>query len=331
MSRYIIKRNFLRATGILEYLWQTIKPGLYVFNYHRIGNPADSPFDPNVFSCDQEHFAKQVAAIQSRFKVINSQELIYLLAQGKAPTEPLAMITFDDGYRDNYELAFPVLKAAKTSGVFFLPTSYIGSKFIPWWDEAAWLIKNSKNEVLQVPTWSEVVVIDRQNLWRTVRSTLNNIKRDANTPLAEKLAQIRAACGCEMPPDAGAKLFMSWDEAREMSQGGMDIGSHAHSHEILSHLSVEQQRGELTRSKAILETQLNKTIDILAYPVGGRKSYTADTCKLAEECGYKVAFTFVYGFNPQPSNSPYQLLRIPVEDNCEPYDLKYAAVFARAQ
>lgn len=330
MNRYSLKRDILRATGMLDYLWKKLTPGLYVFNYHRIGDPDDTPFDPNIYSCDEIHFAKQIAAIKERFKIITVKELLEIIARGQPMKEPMAMITFDDGYRGNYENAFPILRAENAAGVFFLPTSYINCDHVPWWDEVAWLIKNTKNQVLKLPGDSQPIQIDSQNMRHTIRTVLTKIKNNTEYTLAEKIKHVRAACDCEMPLE-NSNLFMTWEQAAEMQRAGMDIGSHGHSHEILSHLSIEEQRTELMTSKNLIEEHINVPVDALAYPVGGKNMYTKDTCRIARECGYKVAFTFIPGYNINPGNSAYELLRIPVEDNWEPYDLKYSAVFAPSE
>ncbi|MES2625736.1 MAG: polysaccharide deacetylase family protein [Pseudomonadota bacterium] len=327
MNRYSIKRDVLRATGMLGYLWKKITPGLYVFNYHRIGNPDETPFDPNIYSCDEIHFAKQIAAIRDRFKIIQIKELLEIIASGRPLQEPMAMITFDDGYRGNYENAFPILLAEKVPGLFFLPTSYISCDHIPWWDEVAWLIKNTKHQVIKLPGSNQSVTVDPQNIKQTIRTVLTRIKNDSDLPLAEKIRHMRTACGCEMPLE-NSNLFMTWEQAAEMQQAGMEIGSHGHSHEILSHLSAEEQRSELMISKNLIEENINVPVEAIAYPVGGRPTYTEETCRIAKECGYKLGFTFVPGFNRNPASVPFELLRIPVEDNWEPYDLKYSAVFS---
>ena len=153
------------------------------------------------------------------------------------------------------------------------------------------------------------------------------IKTNTDFTLADKIKHIRAVCECEMPLE-NSNLFMTWEQVIEMQQAGMDIGSHGHSHEILSHLSVEEQREELTLSKKVIEDHIKVPVEALAYPVGGKNTYSPETCKIAKECGYKVAFTFIAGYNRNPGSTPFELLRIPVEDNWEPYDLKYSAIFA---
>lgn len=326
MNPYTLNRDVLRATGILNYLWRKLTPGLYVFNYHRIGNPDETPFDPNMYSCDEIHFAQQVSTIKDRFKIITVKELLEILASGKALQDPIAMLTFDDGYRSNYENAFPILRAEKVPGVFFLPTSYISHEHVPWWDEIAWLIKNTKKNSLKLPGSNEVVAIDQGNIKHTIRNVLTKIKYGEDIPLAEKVRHMRIVCGCEMPL-GNSNLFMTWEQTREMHEGGMDIGSHGHTHEILSHLSAEEQRAELVLSKTLIEEHIQAPVEALAYPVGGKPTYTEETCKIARECGYKVAFNFVPGYNRDPFNSTFELLRIPAVDNWESYDLKYSTIF----
>jgi polysaccharide deacetylase len=184
--------------------------------------------------------------------------------------------------------------------------------------------------VLKLPGNSLAVSVDHQNIKKTIRTVLTQIKNDTSFTLAEKIRHMRNVCGCEMPLE-NSNLFMTWEHAAEMQEAGMEIGSHGHSHEILSHLSAEEQRMELTLSKSLIEEHIKVPVVSLAYPVGGRTTYTEETCSIARECGYKVAFNFVPGFNRNPGAASFELLRIPVEDNWEPYDLKYSAVFAATE
>jgi peptidoglycan/xylan/chitin deacetylase (PgdA/CDA1 family) len=113
----------------------------------------------------------------------------------------------------------------------------------------------------------------------------------------------------EHPPGT-LRRFLNWDEAREMSKGGMAIGSHAHSHIVLSQLDPERQSDELSRSRVILKEQLNAEVDVLAYPVGSRTSFTDQTQMLARKAGYRAAFSFYGGTNLPGKTLPYNVNRI---------------------
>jgi len=82
-----------------------------------------------------------------------------------------------------------------------------------------------------------------------------------------------------------------------MIAGGMAIGSHTHSHPVLSQLDPQWQFEELSKSRAILKEKLGIEADALAYPVGGRNSFTDATQRAAQEAGYRVAFSFHGGVN----------------------------------
>ena len=110
MKYQVIKRQLIKRAKLSHLLWPYRKNGLYCFNFHRIGNPAEADFDPCVYSCTAESLDKYLAFFKSHFKVINNDQLCDLLNKGTPLEEKLALITFDDGYRDNFELAYPLLK-----------------------------------------------------------------------------------------------------------------------------------------------------------------------------------------------------------------------------
>ena len=87
------------------------------------------------------------------------------------------------------------------------------------------------------------------------------------------------------------------------------IGSHTHSHAVLSQLGPERQYEELSKSRAILKEQLGVEADALAYPVGKRNSFTEETQRLASEVGYRAAFSFHGGTNLSGRTSPYNICR----------------------
>jgi peptidoglycan/xylan/chitin deacetylase (PgdA/CDA1 family) len=103
---------------------------------------------------------------------------------------------------------------------------------------------------------------------------------------------------------------LNWDEAQEMIGAGMAIGSHTDSHTVLSQLQPDRQFEELSRSRAILKEQLGVEADALAYPVGGRTSFTDTTQKLARDAGYSTAFSYYGGTNLRGKTSSYDVKRI---------------------
>ncbi len=310
-KRRLLKRA-LSASGLLTLRWKTLPPGLYCFGYHRIGEAGRCEFDRNVFSCTAGHFEEQVRELQRHFEIITIERLAGYGAGRGEQGKRFALLTFDDGYVDNYAAAFPVLRAHRAPAVFFLPTAFIGTGRIPWWDEIAWLLRHSGHSVIRLPWNGEEVALEAARLEETIRRVLKSLKRAGAWSMQDGVAALREICGAGAPD--GQRLFLNWDEIREMRAAGMEFGSHGHSHEVLSHLDPAQQKEELGRSKEILEAALGEPVWSLAYPVGGRDAYNGESCRLARAAGYRFAFTLIRGRNAFPLERPLELMRFSAED-----------------
>src|SRR5262245_15032590 len=131
----------LSAVGVTKLRWHSLPPALYVFNYHRVGNRDECGYNRNLFSCTIEQFREHLAVLKDRFDFVTIDRLADFARHGYGGRRPLALVTFDDGYADNYLLAFPVLKQMEIPGVFFLPTEYIGARRLLWSDEIAWMLR----------------------------------------------------------------------------------------------------------------------------------------------------------------------------------------------
>ena len=316
---------FRDISGLSAVRWHARKPGLYCFNYHSIGSAEQAQFDPNVISCTQERFAEHVAFLKRYFTIIDVNTLLELQASQAEIDKPLAVITFDDGYLDNYRYAFPILKQHQASAIFFVSTQHIDGNQLFWWDQVAWMLRNSKQQTITL-AGSEPLDLLNLRIETAIHRTLKVIKRDHTTPISRYLELLaeQTSCALDSPPAAST---MSWEMLREMQQAGMDIGSHTCSHRILSHLSREQQQQELAESKQILEQQLGKPIEVFAYPVGGLDAYTEETRQLLQETGYKLAFNYV-GYTNADLKQPFELGRLAVDENIQVNDLKRQIAFA---
>ncbi len=218
------------------------------------------------------------------------------------------MLTFDDGFRDNYDVAFPALRSAGVPATFFLCTSLIGSCFVPWWDQIAYMVRNSSARRLALSYPEELVVALNGNRESVITRVLRLFKASPTASTEEFLAQVSDATGVPLP-QSGQRRFLDWNEAKQMQAAGMEFGSHTHSHTILSQLAYAQQRSELERSKRELEAALGVSIDALAYPVGSRNAFTDETKRALRECGYRTAFSHYYGTNTPPEIDPFDVKR----------------------
>jgi peptidoglycan/xylan/chitin deacetylase (PgdA/CDA1 family) len=282
-------------TRVLEALPQ--RRALMILNYHRIGNAEVTPFDSGVFSATAEQFDSQIAYLKRRFHMANLEEALGMLS-GDVPQGTSVLVTLDDGYLDNYTLAFPILRRHGVQAVFFLPTAFVGSGKLPWWDVIAYIIKHSIKKHIHLeypePANFDLISVGPKHVSAQILRLFTQV---AVKDPEHFITELEKACEVSRPSGSVERCFLDWDEAREMQEHGMAFGSHTHSHEILTRLSPELQREEARYSRDILENELNRRVDILAYPVGLKHCFSADTISVLEQTGYRAAFSYYGGSN----------------------------------
>jgi peptidoglycan/xylan/chitin deacetylase (PgdA/CDA1 family) len=289
LAASVLDRAPIRPTLRRLPLWS----GLLVLNYHRIGDPAASELDRDLFSATVEAFDRQCAFLARELEVVGLDDFDACL---RRPGRHV-MLTFDDGYRDNYELAFPILQRHRLPATFFLATGFIDRPRLAWWDEIAWMARHARVEALPPGTWSgEPLPLDPANLDGSIRSLLRHYKGlpTADTPaFLDEIARLTRAG--RFAGDAKA-LWMTWDMIRELREAGMSIGAHTVDHPLLARLPVESQAAEIARSRDRIAEELGETPRAFAYPVGKPGTFTADTQRLLAEQGFQCGFAFSGGY-----------------------------------
>src|SRR5262249_43240345 len=158
---------------------------------------------------------------------------------------------------------------------------------IPWWDTIAYIAKHSRRPQFQLTyPRSETFDTAAEGTNRTVMRILNLYKLPEMRDGERFLEELERACESSRP-NGDDRCFLNWEEAREMVSGGMAFGSHTHNHEILSKLPPARQFEELQVSREILEAELKQTVDTLAYPVGGRDTFSPDTVQALRKAAYR--------------------------------------------
>jgi peptidoglycan/xylan/chitin deacetylase (PgdA/CDA1 family) len=294
------------------------RPALIVLNYHRIGDSAKTQYDPGVFSATAEGFAWQIRYLKQHFEIATLDDAVAMINRERS-LQPSVLITFDDGYLDNYEIAFPILRDAGVPATFFLPTAFVGSNRLPWWDLIAYIVKNGKSNRIRL-SYPHVLELDltRQSRAAAAVDVLRAYKHPDMQDHDRFIGELLQASESGLPTAGSEVCFLNWQQAREMQAAGMTFGSHTHNHEVLSKLSAERQHEELKYSREILERELNCRITTLAYPVGGGHAFSRSTQEIARRCGYRSAFSFYGGFNLTAEIQPYDVRRFGLEGQSHP-------------
>tara|TARA_R110000751_G_scaffold96296_1_gene187916 strand:+ start:161 stop:1147 length:987 start_codon:yes stop_codon:yes gene_type:complete len=306
-----VKTRVFRHLGMTKTLWHYRKNGVYCFNFHRIGDAEKCKYDPNVFSCNADDLEKHLSFIKHNFEIIDQKHFIDLVNNGQVVNKKLAYITFDDGYLDNYELAFPILSAMNIPATFFVATGLIESKVIPWWDEISWHIKQSNLNELRLPSWNKTIVLSGKTINKGIQVVLSQFK-STPIPIEAQLVELREITGLVLSNYVSE--FLSWENIAEMDSAGMTIGAHSHSHRIFSSLSAKELSHELSHAKMLLEDKLTSKVLSISYPVGNASTYNKYMFDEIESQGYQLAFSFRYFINQEVSTNKFQLGRFSISE-----------------
>jgi peptidoglycan/xylan/chitin deacetylase (PgdA/CDA1 family) len=266
-----------------------------VLAYHRVRDPYEPGFDayrPNV-SASPAQFAAQLDYFQARFSIISLDDLLAWL-QGtleSLPPRPL-LITFDDGYRDNYQHAFPALRERNLPFVIFLTTDFLDTGQPFYWDVAAYLFHHSEETSIDLPDGQPAHWTSEHERDAVLEHWLAVMKALPDDQRALAVAALPRALHVD-PPVAGwpAVEALTWDMVREMAEAGGAFGSHTCSHPIIARLSDLEARNQITKSSVRLTEELGKPTRSFAYPNGMTGDFLEVHFSMLREAGIEVAFT----------------------------------------
>ncbi len=351
-KRELLARAF-RLTGLVRVIERIAmrQPVLAVLTYHRIAVPgmACNLFYDPVISATPDAFENQIRLFSARFDILSLEALLTLAAEESTNPrassrvgKPMAFITFDDGYRDNYETALPILHKLGVPATFFIPTTFVDTPRLPWWDHVACVLKRTRAAQLALERCPGDVDPIRINLGPTPNSeqriaSITGVIRLFLEGVIEDvpwfLAQLDEQADVSIDSSTLARgLFMGLDQVRGLVSAGMSVGSHGQSHCALARLDESTQDRELTESKRFLESALGCGIHALAYPFGWAGTFTARTMELAMEAGYSAAFSALEGVNRPGSKAfqPFALRRLNVGIGDSPTLLRARSVLHAA-
>ena len=302
--------EFLYRAKIFEYLHLGASECLIVFNYHRIRSDESSStaFHDEVYGPTLAEFAEQIAWLNGHTRIISEADLLLALDSGRPLPDRCSMITFDDGYRDNFTLAVPVLERCRVPATFLIPSEIISSRRLGWWDMISYFVKATGKHTIEVDGISYSLAGSRQAVMNAI---IQRITQGLCLDTDGLLRCLSTACEVDFPStETQSAELMTWDEIRQVSRGGVTIGSQTHTHPVLATIDREDQVYELTTSKAVLEREIGKPVCSIAYPVGGYSHFTEETKELARLCGYSIGYSFATGVNSTLNLDRFDVKRV---------------------
>jgi peptidoglycan/xylan/chitin deacetylase (PgdA/CDA1 family) len=272
-----------------------------------------------------DDFRLQVKAFAGSFEMVSLEAALAYLRGEYQPKRDLCLLTFDDGLKEHYSEATPILHELGIQGIFHMITGCLEDRavapvhmnhflmaaldFAEYCD--AFLAKLSEVDPAAVQGMAEVAEAQAKKTYPWDVAEVASFKYFFNFLLdAQKRdAVVKILFERYIGPEKefAGHLYASWDEARQMQSAGMLIGGHTHSHQPLSALSKEEMRRDLQTSTGLLRKRLGaQALWPFCYPYGKSDSFTTETVETLKSLAFDCAFTTEKG----PSNPGVDMFRI---------------------
>jgi len=284
-------------TGLIRIGRRIWAKSLTVLNYHRIDDSTRDGFDsfkPNV-SASPSEFDRQMKYLARWFNVIRIGDLVKWL-EGRQSLPPFAaLITFDDGYLDNYTHALPILRKYNFGAAIYLATGHIGTDKPFFWDLAAYCFFHTQSDRIAFPNGEERSWANPKDRDQILKAWIEALKALPEIEKQIMVTRLSNQLDVSIPQYYFRNLMLSWDQVREMQMSGIDFGGHTINHPILTRISLETAKAEIEGSKIHIEKETGQSVASFAYPNGMANDINPHIENLVKNAGYKTAFTLLNG------------------------------------
>lgn len=304
--------------------------GVVILTYHRVVSDQmvrDEQIQPGMYVREQS-FEAQITYLRKRFNIISLDELLDLWQTNRLKRQQsYCVITFDDGWRDNYQFAFPVLMKYRIPATIFLATDFIGTARWFWPDRLMLLLEQGRQHTTGAADRMAVSTVLAETIGVTLSAvdgifrrveTGNPIDPDAIIELCKRVEmdkiqqtidRLSRVLHMDLPTQ---RVLLNWDEVREMAGKGVAFGSHSGSHRIMTQISLSEAKMELINSRNTMLRQGIKPVPVFCYPNG---SFDRDIQELVRGSGYLAAVGCEVGLERDRPSDLFALKRISLHED----------------
>jgi len=280
-----------------------------IFRYHRVNDQCDPFFDALSIS----QFCAQIEYLVRHCRVVSLDQIYAGQVPQNGSKCPVA-ITFDDGYRDNFVHAFPILKRMGIPATIFLTTGFIDSGCLPWYDQVrlAFKLTSACRLSMESAGGPSAVLNTEADRLRASKLALEWLRRAGDSDrilwLAELFRVLRVPRDLNLPA-----TMLTWEEVRKMSKAGVSFGAHTVTHPVLGSLSPTRLHEEVAGSKKTIEDRLQLPAPHFAYPFGKHTDFGVEAKHVVHQAGFQTAVTTISGVN-RPNQDLLELKRIGINE-----------------
>ncbi len=305
---HLLVADLLYYSGILA-CWQFLRrraaDEVCVVCLHRVLKEEDRQRCGSLDSMTMKEatFAAMLEYLRKKFRFVSLEKFLRRGRANSARSRPLCLLTFDDGWKDNFTTAFPWLKEFQLPAVIFLMTGFVDTVETFWVERLnwAWREPDARQRILsRLEHPGEV-----QGRPSQCHEIVELLKRMSASERQEILAPVIGVGN--RPALAGdVDRMLTWEEVSTMSREGIEFGAHSVTHPLLILEDAARVEEELVTSKQVIEKKLGKAVQAFAYPNG---NWNDQVRRLTKQAGYACAFTTQRGWHSR-ADDRYTIKRI---------------------
>lgn len=256
------------------------KNGAVIVYGHRVADDNEG----YLAGLNPEWLDQQLGYLTRHYEIFELAKLVECFEQGRPVPQNSAVLTFDDGFRDNLTNALPLLQRYGVSATVFVVTGCITSGELPWSQRLGYVFQNTSRPSVELPGMKGDFDLqsDRGRL-AAYRVAKEPLKRMSRAERENNLKGLVEALEVDAPRDR----MLSWSDLEDLKNQGIEIGAHTYSHPLLASISIKEARWEMERSREDLRDRLGVERPSFCFPAG---SCNAELMALARTLGFRSAF-----------------------------------------
>ncbi len=308
--RYYLRQwviRIFRWTGVIRICQYIHRNQVVILTLHGVMDEKDGsawkPLRPRISRNKLEEY---LHVLSKRYHFISLSDAVDML-EGRKPIKPYSVVfTFDDGYRNNYTHALPLLRRYNAPAIFFVSTGYVNKPQPLWFDRLDYALQHSSVSDCEVNIGSVTMRI-KNNGDKTLASSYKYLRREAKKQhmsdldflreidrLADKLEAESGRSLADIQAEDDWSAILSWKQIEKNGYGDLSYGSHTVDHIRLGLVEADTARDQLVKSKQDIEHHTGKPCQAICFPNG---SYNEETIALAKENNYVCGVTTEAGRN----------------------------------
>lgn len=298
-----IKAAALVGSGLASFARTRRAAEATILTFHGLSEGAGDPAILDwTLHLPVEVFRSICSMLAKDYRVISMADLIEARAKGTRLPANSVVITFDDGYASNHELAYPILREFDLHATIFVTTGFLDGDDLLWFQRVDLALGRTRKELFD---WKingkklRLYLGTRELRQQSLVRLMPELKELLDTDLLGEVDRLEQALEVNTPSieDLPKSLRpMTWDMACDMALSGhVDIGGHTHTHPILARCDSLAMRTEISTCRDRIRAEIGDLPAAFSYPNGGSDDFTRETLLLVREAGFKAACTTVSG------------------------------------